>query len=341
MFHTKHEVKCLYVSAVYLTRQRNIVNSLLMQLQSEWRTSLQLTTCQCTHMTLEGASVYMCVCVRERLGLGLGLVEPWALWDMVMEDGTLPLPTTSHWSLLPPVGLWVLDGPGRAGRWFVVVAYPLLCFFFWFQAVLVILGHGVLSSACARMAGIWPGQLPVASGPLTLVSLAMGDKSVASLFLLQGWAHSCPWVVWSRVFCLLLANRGCYWELSSSLSRTFCVVLIWMYQITFTLDIFFLGNQMCLGQQLKLPDRTGIETVWGYIKLNGWTSLWGEVKFWNHVTLTCFQLLPVFLIVLLAVSSIVTWSVTLGRVSGIKTVPNQKLRSICCGRILWKKRKQL
>lgn len=104
MFHTKHEVKCLYVSAVYLTRQRNIVNSLLMQLQSEWRTSLQLTTCQCTHMTLEGASVYMRVCVRERLGLGLGLVEPWALWDMVMEDGTLPLPTTSHWSLLPPVG---------------------------------------------------------------------------------------------------------------------------------------------------------------------------------------------------------------------------------------------
>lgn len=49
-----------------------------------------------------------------------------------------------------------------------------------------ILGPGVLSSACAGMAGIWPGQLPVASGPLSLVPLAMGDKSVASLFLLRG-----------------------------------------------------------------------------------------------------------------------------------------------------------
>lgn len=284
--------------------------------------------------------VHACVCERET---GPGAGARGALGPVGHGHG--------GWDATPPYnfplviaassGMWVLDGPGRAGRWFVVVAYPLLCFFFWFQAVLIILGHGVLSSACGGMAGIWPGQLPVASGPLSLVPLAMGDKSVASLFLLRGWAHSCPWVVWSRVFCLLLANRGCYWELSSSLSRTFCVVLIWMYQITFTLDIFFLGNQMCLGQQLKLPDWTGIETVWGYIKPNGWISLWGEVKFWNHVTVTCFQLLPVFLIVLLAVSSIVTWSVTLGRVSGIKTVPNQKLRSICCGSILWKKRKQL
>lgn len=93
MFHTKHEVKCLYVSAVYLTRQRKIVNSLLMKLQSEWMASLRLTTCQCTHMTLEGASVciHVCVCVRERLGLG----------DIVMEDGTLP---TGHCCLQWDVG---------------------------------------------------------------------------------------------------------------------------------------------------------------------------------------------------------------------------------------------
>lgn len=173
MFHTKHEVKCLYVSAVYLTRQRKIVNSLLMKLQSEWMASLRLTTCHCTHMTLEGASVCMHVCVCVREGLGLGPVEPWALWDMVMEDGTLPLPTTSHWSLLPPVGCgWSRE----CGSMICCGCLPtslLLCVIpgsswaFW--------GLG----SCPQLVLGWLALLH-------LVPLAMGDKTVASLFFLRG-----------------------------------------------------------------------------------------------------------------------------------------------------------
>lgn len=113
MFHTKHEVKCLYVSAVYLTRQRKIVNSLLMKLQSEWMASLRLTTCQCTHMTLEGASVCIHVCERE--------TGPGACGTLSWRMGRYPLVIAAS------SGMWVLDGPGSAGRWFVVVAYPLLC----------------------------------------------------------------------------------------------------------------------------------------------------------------------------------------------------------------------
>lgn len=113
MFHTKHEVKCLYVSAVYLTRQRKIVNSLLMKLQSEWMASLRLTTCQCTHMTLEGASVCIHVCERE--------TGPGACGTLSWRMGRYPLVIAAS------SGMWVLDGPGSVGRWFVVVAYPLLC----------------------------------------------------------------------------------------------------------------------------------------------------------------------------------------------------------------------
>lgn len=113
MFHTKHEVKCLYVSAVYLTRQRKIVNSLLMKLQSEWMASLRLTTCQCTHMTLEGAIVCIHVCERE--------TGPGACGTLSWRMGRYPLVIAAS------SGMWVLDGPGSVGRWFVVVAYPLLC----------------------------------------------------------------------------------------------------------------------------------------------------------------------------------------------------------------------
>lgn len=124
--------------------------------------------------------VHTCVCLWER-------DWAWGLWDIVMEDGTLP---TGHCCLQWDVGTW---WSRECGLMICCGCLPAsLCDS---RPFLGILGAGVLSSACAGMVGIWPGQLPVASGPLSLVPLAMGDKSVASIFLLRGWAHSFPWVV--------------------------------------------------------------------------------------------------------------------------------------------------
>lgn len=59
--------------------------------------------------------VHTCVCLCEREP------GPGACGTLSWRMGRYPLVIAAS------SGMWVLDGPGSAGRWFVVVAYPLLC----------------------------------------------------------------------------------------------------------------------------------------------------------------------------------------------------------------------
>lgn len=83
--------------------------------------------------------------------LGLGLAVLWPLWDKVVIDG----------------GLLLL----HAGCGYLVALGPISA-----RQFLVTWGPGVTSWACARIASFCRGRLPVASGPLGLLSFGCGGS---------------------------------------------------------------------------------------------------------------------------------------------------------------------